>query len=107
MCCCLLYNFLIQKCNKNKCVVDCHADDVTYYLAIDKINCVKTCNVGEYISGSVCKLCSDTIANCSICNSDATLCTTCATGFYLTEASNGCVKNCKEDSNHLLNKAGT
>lgn len=47
------------------------------------------------------------MVNCSICNSDATLCSTCLTGFYLNYAGNGCVKDCKEDSNHLLNKAQT
>eukprot|EP00828_Plagiopyla_frontata_P014708 TRINITY_DN1919_c0_g1_i17.p1 TRINITY_DN1919_c0_g1~~TRINITY_DN1919_c0_g1_i17.p1 ORF type:complete len:2671 (+),score=531.96 TRINITY_DN1919_c0_g1_i17:5491-13503(+) len=90
--------------DKNKCVADCHAEDATYYLQKDNLTCATTCNVGEYKSGSECKYCSETLANCSLCNADATLCTTCRTGFYLTSTSNGCVKDCKEDNNHLLNK---
>ncbi len=88
-------------------MVDCHAEDITYYLSTDKVNCVQTCNPGEYITGSICKLCSETLANCSICNSAATLCITCVSQFYLTYTSTGCVKSCKEDSSRLLNTAQT
>ena len=96
-----------KNADKNKCVTDCHADDINYYLQKDNLNCATTCNVGEYKSGSVCKYCSETLGNCSTCNADATLCLTCPTGYYLTSTSNGCVKDCKEDSNHLLNKETT
>ena len=91
---------------KNKCVTNCHAEDVTYYLSTDGINCVKNCNTGEYKTGGICKLCSDTLNNCSTCNSDATLCLSCVSGFYLTFTSNGCIDECKE-AGHYLNSAGT
>ena len=29
-----------KNADKNKCVTDCHTEDVTYYLSIDKVNCV-------------------------------------------------------------------
>lgn len=82
---------------KNKCVIDCNADDSTFYTGSDKKNCVAKCNIDEYILGKVCTKCSTVFADCKTCDTGATKCTSCQTGKALVYSGSKCVASCSLD----------
>ncbi|EWS76484.1 zinc finger lsd1 subclass family protein (macronuclear) [Tetrahymena thermophila SB210] len=97
-----LPSFICQSCLKNTCkqcsqsdlsqCTSCFSDGMYQYL--QNGDCVQSCSNKYYTDSLSCKLCSDKIPYCDICNTDG--CLQCSSNYYLSIDKQQCTPLCPD-----------